>query len=97
MKGYTVWYPSGQKKTESRSKAMREWYEHGQLKAEDHFDEGKNLHGITKVWYQDGKLKGMEQYNHSKLDGERIKWDQNGHKILSETYRQGELIKSSES
>lgn len=91
-----AWFESGQKKFESLDGVAREWYENGQLKALVHYNRNDELHGVTKVWYRDGTLKGMENYEHSKLNGERIKWDENGEKVLTEKYHNGKLIESVE-
>ncbi|HEX6981604.1 MAG TPA: hypothetical protein VF181_02480 [Balneolaceae bacterium] len=89
------WYKSGQKKYESADNVIREWYKNGQLKAKANYrNDSGTLHGITKTWYEDGTLKGKESYSYGKLDGERVKWDTDGNKILVQVYEEGKLVES---
>ncbi|WP_421849511.1 hypothetical protein [Marinomonas sp.] len=57
--------------------AREYWYDNGQQKLQESFDENVRQNGVRKEWYENGQLKKEERYNHGDLESLQT-WTEQG-------------------
>jgi len=69
-----------------------EWYENGQIKYERFFSGGRNT-GVWKYYYPSGNIHVLQRYGETGfIDGEQIRYYENGQKQSSQSFRNGKYI-----
>jgi TonB family protein len=96
--GTFIWfYPDGQKQQECQYKnnelhgLFLEWFENGQNKTRQNFNEGL-LDGPMKTWQQDGTLHLEAQYSKGERHGFFISHYANGQIVRNELYDQDQFV-----
>ena len=94
---FTWFFPDGQKQEECQYKnnqlhgLYQEWYENGQNKTRQNFNEGL-LDGPMKTWRKDGTLNLDAQYSKGEKHGFFISYYTNGQILRKELYDQGHFV-----
>jgi TonB family protein len=94
---FTWYFPSGKKQQECEYKnnllhgLFQEWYEDGQIKIKENFNEGLP-DGPMKQWRKDGKLELDVQYSKGEKHGYFISYYENGQMARKELYDNGKFV-----
>lgn len=93
----TIWYPSGQKKSERHYVNGKEhgrttfWHENGQKQAEFYISNGKNADGVAVWWFDNGRKKSEKAYRNGRGNGPEVLYWPNGQKRREATFEDGYL------